>query len=209
MDATCYTHIIAELFAAHGIKSLQHDGIAYPAERLPAIRATWYPGESVGRLNVDVFLDDKRCLQESFAGFATDDKSALGQAMDNFCGNSLHVLLAALWGVQDQDMITRQTWQVGDLHFDVYIGHLGLRGTPRMPESFIESITTTIQSLPLDKRIHWFRHYYCSYQRERTVEALCDGQPFQSGIDNLNQLDWEDTETFFSVRNFLMLVPAN
>lgn len=208
MGSTCCTHVMVELFQAHGIRCLQHEGIAYPQERLPAIRATWYPGESVGRLNVDVFLQDKRLLQESFAGLGSDDKAAFTQALENFCSNSLHVLLAALWGVADQERVTHQRWQIGEQRFDAYIGHLGLRGTPRIPDGFLDAITATIRSMPLDNRIHWLRNYYFSYQQHRTVEALCDGELYQAGIDTLASLDWEATDELFSVRNFLMLIPV-
>jgi len=42
---------------------------------------------------------------------------------------------------------------------------------------------------------------------QRTVEALFDNQPWEAGMQNLAALDWQDSQGYYSVRNFLMLKP--
>ncbi|WP_240441018.1 DUF6348 family protein, partial [Pseudomonas aeruginosa] len=39
------------------------------------------------------------------------------------------------------------------------------------------------------------------------VEALFDNQPWEAGMQNLAALDWQDSQGYYSVRNFLMLKP--
>ncbi|KEA39244.1 hypothetical protein CR64_34155, partial [Pseudomonas aeruginosa] len=69
------------------------------------------------------------------------------------------------------------------------------------------SIERAIRAEPLDARLHWFRHFFCAFGNQRTVEALFDNQPWEAGMQNLAALDWQDSQGYYSVRNFLMLKP--
>ncbi|MDU9413381.1 DUF6348 family protein [Pseudomonas sp. zfem005] len=211
MEPVFVTQRLAALFESHGVEFVVHDDWVAPGGRLPAIRATWYPGEQTGRLNVDVLLeDDNRQFQEAFVGLG-EGESGLQDAWQNFCRNSFHVLLSALWGHVDEEQVMVETWQVGEQRFEAHLGNLGLRGAdgkvPELPAELFPSIETQIRAQPLDARIHWFRHFFCAFSNQRTVEALFDNDAWQAGMDSLSRLGWQDSQAYYSVRHFLVVKP--
>lgn len=139
-------------------------------------------GEKTGRLDVDVLLEDERQLQEAFAGIGSGE-DGLQDALRNFASNSFHVLLSALWGQAEEDQVMVETWEIGERRFEVHIGNLGLRGAegkaPPLPAGLFPSIERAIRTEPLDARLHWFRHFFCAFGNQRTVEALFDNQPWR------------------------------
>ncbi|HCL2773334.1 TPA: hypothetical protein N1913_001525 [Pseudomonas aeruginosa 449A] len=212
MEAVSVSQHLAALFESHRIDCVVHGEWVAPARRLPAIRATWYAGEKTGRLDVDVLLEDERQLQEAFAGIGIGSgEDGLQDALRNFASNSFHVLLSALWGQAEEDQVMVETWEIGERCFEVHIGNLGLRGAegkaPPLPAGLFPSIERAIRTEPLDARLHWFRHFFCAFGNQRTVEALFDNQPWEAGMQNLAALDWQDSQGYYSVRNFLMLKP--
>ncbi len=82
-----------------------------------------------------------------------------------------------------------------------------LPSAPPLPAGLFPSIERAIRAEPLDARLHWFRHFFCAFGNQRTVEALFDNQPWEAGMQNLAALDWQDSQGYYSVRNFLMLKP--
>ncbi|VFT36247.1 Uncharacterised protein [Pseudomonas aeruginosa] len=206
MEAVSVSQHLAALFESHRIDCVVHGEWVAPAGRLPAIRATWYAGEKTGRLDVDVLLEDERQLQEAFAGIGSGE-DGLQDALRNFASNSFHVLLSALWGQAEEDQVMVETWEIGERRFEVHIGNLGLRGAegkaPPLPAGLFPSIERAIRTEPLDARLHWFRHFFCAFGNQRTVEALFDNQPWEAGMQNLAALDWQDSQGYYSVRNFL------
>ena len=62
------TEILQKLLETHNLNITQHDGWLVVNDRLPALRATWSPGEKVGRLNIEAALGDERLIVESFGG---------------------------------------------------------------------------------------------------------------------------------------------
>ena len=113
MEPVSVSQLLAALFEAHGVEFVVHEGWVAPGGRLPAIRATWYPRGKTGRLDVDVLLeDDNRHFQEAFAGVG-EGEAGLRDAWENFCRNSFHVLLSALWGPDlgacESDMVSDDT----------------------------------------------------------------------------------------------------
>lgn len=212
MEPVSVSQLLAALFEAHGVEFVVHEGWVAPGGRLPAIRATWYPRGKTGRLDVDVLLeDDNRHFQEAFAGVG-EGEAGLRDAWENFCRNSFHVLLSALWGRADEDQVTVETWQVGEQRFEAHLGNFCTRGAdgkvPALPEDLFPSIEAQIRALPLDGRIHWFRHFFCAFDNQRTVEALFDNEPWQAGMDSFAGLAWQDSEAYYSARNFLVIKPV-
>lgn len=197
MEAVSVSQHLAALFESHRIDCVVHGEWVAPAGRLPAIRATWYAGEKTGRLDVDVLLEDERQLQEAFAGIGSAE-DGLQDALRNFASNSFHVLLSALWGQAEEDQVMVETWEIGERRFEVHIGNLGLRGAegkaPPLPVGLFPSIERAIRTEPLDARLHWFRHFFCAFGNQRTVEALFDNQPWEAGMQNLAALDWQDSQ---------------
>ncbi|MCV2438571.1 DUF6348 family protein [Paucibacter sp. DJ2R-2] len=87
---------LLELFTRHGLASNAHDGWVLPKGELPAIRGTWQPGETHGRLDMQVLVRDDVVIEECFAGLGAGD-ARLSVWLENFTINSFHALQSCLW----------------------------------------------------------------------------------------------------------------
>jgi hypothetical protein len=162
------------------------------------------------RLDVVVMLESEMTIHESFAGIGETREEAVNNALENFCDNSLHVLLAALWGVVDKDQVTIEKWEINGSRWVATIGGYGVRGSNveglELPETLFPTIETRIKELPLSKPVHWVRTFYCNLNdTERVAEVLLDNEPWNSGRGAIENLNWAASNEFYSVRNFLML----
>lgn len=210
MEAVSVSQHLAALFESHRIECVAARRMGGASRAATGDPRHLVCGEKTGRLDVDVLLEDERQLQEAFAGIGSGE-DGLQDALRNFASNSFHVLLSALWGQAEEDQVMVETWEIGERRFEVHIGNLGLRGAegkaPPLPAGLFPSIERAIRAEPLDARLHWFRHFFCAFGNQRTVEALFDNQPWEAGMQNLAALDWQDSQGYYSVRNFLMLKP--
>lgn len=208
-DANPY---LLQLLQQHGIDgSINQDWIVTGAQQ-PPIRATWYPYPQNGCLDVEVFLGDGTKLVETVAGFGTGD-AALQDALENFCINVWHVLLAAFWQQIDPEQVTLETWQVQQRTYTAYIGNLGHRSTikpdPVLPEAFFDAFKQRIcQETDLDQYA-WFRWFFADYRGDFTFEALKNNDIWPEGIAALQQLPWQASSGYYSVRNLIVLQQQN
>ena len=202
------TSYLRQLFEAHEIECITEHDWAVPRSELPALRALWYPGESSGRLEVRVLLQDNRIIDESFAGVGTGDK-AVHDALTNFTVNSFHVLLASLWGLNDPDQVVTENWTIGEKRFSAFIGNFGTRGsvgvTPQVPDGLFASIASAIKSEILGEDIHWFRLFFGNIAGAFTFEALRDNEPWEAGVRCLENIPWLAVNGYYSVRLFVVL----
>lgn len=201
-------HQLSELMKGHEVPFHIEDEWVVPYGRLPAIRATWYPREDTGRLEVDVLVREGEILQECFAGFGAAD-AGVTDALQNFCINSFHVLLAAFWDKNDPDQVTTERWLVGEKPYMAFIGNFGTRGSkeasPSIPDNLFESIEKAVRRESLDRDCHWIRHFFCDVKGDQTFEVLLDNEHWELGRQSLMSLDWRKSSGYYSVRNFLVL----
>ena len=125
-------------------------------------------GEKTGRLDVDVLLEDERQLQEAFAGIGSGE-DGLQEALRNFASNSFRALGSGRGPGDGGDL--------GDRRAAFRVRQP--RGAPPLPARLFPSIERAIRAEPLDARLHWFRHFFCAFGNQRTVEALFDNQPWR------------------------------
>jgi len=193
---------------AHDVQYQIKNEWVVPFGRLPAVRATWYPSEHNGVLEVDVLLEDKRIINECFAGIGSEEEG-IKDAIQNFCVNSFHVLLAAFWQLNDAEQVTTEEWKIQNKPYTVYIGNFGTRGSaeasPEIPESLFKTIEKTIKNESIDQQINWFRCFFCDVSGDHTFEALKNNEVWEAGLNAMKTLSWKKSEGYYSVRNFLVL----
>lgn len=201
---------LSELMSAHNINFHIVGEWITPYGKLPAIRATWYPREENGRLEIDVLLEDRRIINECFAGIGAG-RSGLNDALQNFCVNSFHVLLASFWEINDPDQVMTECWNIAGKEYTTYIGNFGTRGNAsagvgtKIPAGLFEAIEKAIKSEPLSDQYSWFRCFFCDLSGEQTFEALKNNEVWESGMQALKSLPWVKTNGYYSVRIFLLL----
>jgi hypothetical protein len=199
---------LLELFKRHGLVSTVHDEWVLPNANLPGIRGTWHPGETHGRLDMQVLVRDGVLIEECFGGFGVGD-FGLADGLQNFTINSFHVLMSALWAHHDPEQVESEAWNVGSRRFDVFIGNVGTRGSagvaPSMPAGMMTTLEDAIRHESLERDLHWFRFYVGHVKGEFTFEALKDNEPWAAGESALASCGWTPTDKFYSARLFMML----
>lgn len=199
---------LKRLLERHGLDCVVENDWVVPNATLPAIRGLWYPYEVNGVLNIQVLIKDGLVVEECFAGLG-EGLQAFRDAFHNFMVNSLHVLLAALWGANDPEQVTTEQWRIGDKEFTAYIGNFGTRASegthPAIPDGLFEAIERAVKKQALPGNYHWVRTFFCNLNGEWTFEALLDNENWAEGIDCLQALTWEKSRGYYSVRNFMLL----
>jgi len=186
--------------------------------RSPAFRASVHRVQEIRefislQLDVEVFAAEHKVLiVESFGGAGGSIAEAVDRAFVNFAMSSFHVLLSALCGRTD-DQVTVERWTSSEREWRVWIGSVVVQAPDGQNEVVPDSLVQTIESLMgesrLEPRIHWARFFYANVARENTeCEFLLDGEPLESAQIALRGLDWAREDFYYSVRNFLIMLPA-
>jgi hypothetical protein len=212
MEQAKLTDFLEELLVAHGLNPGRHEDWLFPDNKLPGIRAAWFPGEYPGRaglLEVRVALDDKRVIDKLFAGMGSDE-AGFRDAMNGFATGSFHVMLAALWLPGHAHGVTAEDWSVGDRTWRAHIGSVVTRRGKEEEVSFtdaaFDAAEAAVRAEPLEPGLHWYRLFYCNTGTgETVVEALLDNEPWPAGAEAFGNADWEKRDSFYSIRNFSIL----
>ena len=202
---------LAKLFEAHGLTVAPHESWVVPNGELPAARLNWHqaPKGKAGQLDVEVLLANSTLIRESFAGFG-DGEDAFLNGLENFTRNSFHVMLAALWNVVEDEQVAVETWSISGRKWSAYVGNFGTRKSGStdvsVPDTLFPAIECAIASETLQEESHWFRTFFCNIgPSDRTFEALMDNEEWSAGESALRSIDWPVSDSYYSVRNFLML----
>lgn len=199
---------LEKLFSAHGISYQVSNEWIVPNERLPAIRATWFPRKESGVFEVEVLLEDGRLVNECFSGIGCGEEGILN-GLESFCINSFHVFLSAFWGLHEPEQVTIEEWKINDKLYKAYIGNFGTRTSsglaPQMPDHLFSSIEQTILGEILDHDIAWFRVFFANLSGAKTYEALKENELWEKGVETLKSIHWSDAEGYYSFRNFMIL----
>lgn len=199
---------LLRLFEKHGIDCSTNKDWIVPNSELPAIRATWFPGPSSGRLDVQAFVREGITIEECFAGLG-EGAVGLHDALTNFTVNSFHVLLAALWDQTDETQVSTEAWSIGGRQYTAFIGNFGTRGSEgveaEVPADLFAQIQSVIELDCLMGDLHWFRFFFCNVAGQRTVEALKDNKTWNPGTRCLEGVQWADSIGYYSIRLFVVL----
>lgn len=161
------------------------------------------------QLDILIELFDRRVLIESFAGFGNNQHAAIENSLQNFLHNSLHVLLNAFYDIKDEQT-EEEIWRINNKDWSAIIGGFGVKTFEEIPVRVPETVFPTFENLikkqKLNEGIHWFRLFYAQ-QNEQFLdcETLFDNEIWQEANKELTKLNWELTEGYYSVRNFLIL----
>lgn len=208
METITLENELSKLMAAHNVQFHVKNEWVVPFGKLPAIRATWYPRGSSGLLEIDVLLEDERIINECFAGIGLG-REGINDALQNFCVNSFHVLLASLWGLEYPDQVMTESWSLGGKEYTAFIGNFGTRCSnevdAKIPEGLFEEIEKAIKSEQFKDDLCWFRCFFCDVSGKQTFEALKNNEVWEPGVSALKSLPWVKTDGYYSVRNFLVL----
>ncbi|MCP4933741.1 MAG: hypothetical protein GY927_05925, partial [bacterium] len=155
--------------------------------------------------------EDNRTIYENFAG-PGEGSEGLDDALNAFTKGTLHVLLAALWDCVYEDQVTIEEWFWSGKHWQVFIGDFLVRGfnseQTDYPANLFEVVEGLIKSTELNDELHWLRTFYCNIGNGNTqTEALLNNETWKAAESVISGADWQASQQFYSVRNYLMLTP--
>lgn len=209
-------HVLEEILTDHGLQvSTYKDWVFETGKPFPGVRANTVVISSgvngfVVQMNVEVLVENQVLIHECLVGMGGTEEKATQDAIGNFCINSLHVLLAALWGRVDEEQVVVEEWKIGNSDWDVIIGNYGVRTLDRsavdVPEELFPTIAGLIQRVSLTKDLYWVRSFYCNLnENEATVEVLLNNQEWADAQQAISNVAWLRSNSYYSVRNFLIL----
>jgi hypothetical protein len=209
--------LIATLLEGHGVVPRRSEGIlAFQGGwslATEVFREEQHPnGRRSAQLDVRLQLPDGRVLIESCAGIGDDSASVVKDAVENFMRGSLHVLLHAFWLSEPDEQVDIENWIIGENGFHAVMGGATGRGTQPsggIPLGWFATFEDAVKSSRLSPTTHWIRVYYAQVQGQpMAVEVLFDNEPWVSVQQIIQNIEWPQTEEFYSVRFFMVLVPA-
>lgn len=195
---------IQQLFFAHGVKLQQEADWLTTEGGLPAIKAHYTAYSNYVQLDVEVLVDKGVLIYENFAGWDETD------ALHNFRQSVLHVLLAALWGQNNEQVVT-QSLQIGQQLYHIYWGQMVVRGDlpADVPlDALFISVETLFQQGNIAQGNHWVRLFMANVNGQQSFEALLNNVDWLPAKKMLQSLAWQVSDVFYSVRLFIMLVPT-
>lgn len=177
----------------------------------PAIRILWFPYDVNGCLQVEVLHHDNTLMIECFAGFGQGNDAAIQDALNSFCVNSFHVFGVAFWGLPQDEQVTIEQWEIQGATYQVYSGLVGTRlmnldDFLTLPENWFDCFSAEIKKDSNLDALAWFRLFIGHNQDKLTVEVLRNNDVWEEAQDVIHKLDWVQTEGYYSIRNFLILI---
>jgi hypothetical protein len=208
------SEIFFQLFKGHGIDCQQEaDWIVFPNRSIRAsavIVKEWKPKASyTAQLDFRMELNSGQRLIESCGGLGETRENAIKNAIENFVLNSFHVILAAFFGPQG-DQVTVEEWRIGSEDRRVIIGPMGMRGKlpdpSNPPLAWLKEVYEKVRSKALPGGTHWLRVYYGQYDnRAEELEVLLDNDDWAEVRNELATIDWPKGKEFFSLRVFMII----
>jgi hypothetical protein len=146
-------------------------------------------------------------LVDTWAAWGTSRDEARRDGLRAFCQGTFHVLLAAVWGVLENDQAFHEVRTVHGQDWDVYLGPLVNRRSAEAavlvaPAGFADAVLGTLDSRMQGPDAHVVRIYHAVSQGQAMVtEALWDGEPFIELQAQVAAAGWEaGTVGFTSAR---------
>ena len=219
MEMADIDNYLIKLFGTHGISLLSASDWLTTAGQLPACRSymhepKYYDGYCSVRVDIEVLLNDSQVVIECFGDAGESLEDALASSCQNFATSSLHVLLSAVWGQHDDDQVLRESWVIAGERWDAYVGNIVGKSTDGanvpIPADFFPAVERLVCSQKFSAQTHWIRVYFANINRnEQIVEVLLDNDVWEHGQQELGRVDWSVSDSFFSHRLFLMLLPTS
>ena len=212
-------HFLQLMFEAHDVPCEVDGEFVRFAGRPERLQGVVYvpPGVAAGpqhwllQFDVSLELADGRTLVESCAGLGASEREAANDALVSFAHGSMHALIGAFFAPCQH--VTSVQWNIGGRAWNVTLSNLSYRGAVPTDEAAVERCLETfergLQRANLSPQAHWVRLFYVrTDEGVMTCEVLFDNEPWPAVQNGVAGFPWPATETFYSLRRFLVLRPA-
>jgi len=189
------------------------DGV-FPGIVAQAFEMERFENSVVVQLDIHVLLPNQTIV-ESFVSHASSLEEAIDEAFEQFEVNIMHTLIMAFWdsAKKVENGIGTNQWEINGHQWQAVISNYGYRGDEPLDDiiddsddMFIE-VEKAIKNLPLDKDIYAIRSVYTNVgDGQKITEVLINNEVFPELEKSISELNWKQTESYYSVRNFVILM---
>jgi len=172
-------------------------------------------GESVV-VQVDItMLFPEQNFVESFVAQAGTVEDAVADAMDQFEVNVLHAFIMAFWegAKKEENGVGTAIWEINGHRWQAVVSNYGYRGAEEFNDviddldTLYVAIEEQIKAFPVEENIYAIRTVYTNTSEgESVVETYINNQDFPALNDAVSNLGWKASDSFYSVRNLVLLM---
>ncbi len=204
----------------------QYDVVLEPMEEyffannmFPGITARAFEMENFGEsvvVQLDIImLFPNGSFVESFVAQEATHEEAISVAFQQFEVNVLHTFITAFWeqGKKIENGVGTDIWEINDSQWQVVVSNFAYRGVEEFDniiddiDTMFDTIEKSIKSLSLTEDIYAIRTVYTnSSNGQKVAEAYINNEPFLELEEAVSKLDWKDVDSFYSVRNLVLLM---
>jgi len=161
------------------------------------------------QLDIIVFAGDEINIEVSSTGTGATREQALQDALENFAHSSLHVLVCALCGIEDEQ-VRVEHWEIAGAAWEVFIGDFSIRSSgeeqPAPPQELCAIIERCVRGLPLEGDLHWVCAFHGSSDAGTQVtEVQLDNEPWEAARKAAAGLDWPQVDAWYNLHMFFIL----
>jgi len=210
---------LLEVLSQFDLKLEEMEDYYFVDNLFPGITAQAYEMERfedsvVVQLDIHVLLPEQS-FTESFVAHAATIEEGIASAFEQFEVNVLHTFIMAFWdnAKKVENGVGTDIWEINGHKWQAVISNYGYRGDEPLDEIIDDSdsmfleVEKAIKALPLDKDIYAVRSVYTNVGDGRKVtEALINNEEFPSLENAISKLNWKDTDSYYSVRNLVLLM---
>ncbi|ESQ74553.1 DUF6348 family protein [Asticcacaulis sp. AC402] len=209
--------LLVKLVESHGLEAGSYEHWVLPNNAFPALRAFAYealekPGFVSRQVDIELKLEDQRCLIDSYAGYGENLQAANAHAVYTFCIGAFHVYLSAFWNCHEPDQVDIATWTANGADWQVYCGNVITKASEghssHVAEGYYDAVKAYMTSLRLDSDLHWVSVFVSRLKDELTVQTQVDNVDCPDLDARMAALDWPASDGFYSARNFFLLKKA-
>lgn len=189
------------------------DGL-FPGITALAFEMERYDDFVVVQLDIHVLLPNQEFI-ESFVGQAQTIEEALAEAFTQFEINILHTLIMSFWdnAKKVENGVGTDIWEINGYRWQAVISNYSYTGTESFDniiedsDMLYDEVEKAIKAQPLDKDIYAIRTVYTNIgDGESLTEALINNEEFLELETAVSNLPWKNLDSYYSVRNFVIVM---
>lgn len=210
--------LVTKLLNTHGLKTEIKNGWISLKGFQHKLTVSYEEGANNGnllsvKLTFNIALSSFEIINESLVGLGPNLETAIENGVSYFAQNVLHVLLTGLWDYPEDEQCSLEKWDLNDSQWNATIGNISLKTNDttanddiQIPDNIVETIQNSLNERPLNKGRNWIRLYYSVIpDNPPIVEVLLNNQPWDDGRKSIADLGWQESNTFYSIRLFILL----
>jgi len=189
------------------------DGL-FPGIAGQAFEMERFEDSVVVQVDIHILLPEQTFV-ESFVSHAQSEEDAIDQCFEQFEVNVLHTLIMAFWdkAKRVENGIGTDVWEINGHKWQAVISNYGYRGDEPLDDviddsdSMYDEVEKAIKALPLEKDIYAIRSVYTNVGDGQSVtEALINNEEFPELESSISNLSWKRLDSYYTVRNFVILM---